>query len=75
MSLGMLFFVGWMIFMAVISVIFFIWGWESGQFKDIEEAKYRMLEDNEPQPWPDREKPQVNEEDSAHILQEKGGPV
>ncbi|KXS43696.1 MAG: Cytochrome oxidase maturation protein cbb3-type [Methanolobus sp. T82-4] len=23
---------------------FFIWGWKSGQFEDIEEAKYRMLE-------------------------------
>lgn len=26
----------------------FIWGLKSGQFRDIEAPKYRMLEDNEP---------------------------
>jgi nitrogen fixation-related uncharacterized protein len=31
-----------------------IWGWQHGQFKDIEEAKYRMLEDREPEAWSDR---------------------
>ena len=25
---------------------FFIWGWKSGQFKGIEEAKYQIFEDN-----------------------------
>jgi cbb3-type cytochrome oxidase maturation protein len=40
---------------AVIAVVLFIWGRRSGQFRDIEEAKYRMLEDREPAPWPGRE--------------------
>lgn len=31
----------------VIFVGLFIWGLKSGQFKNIEEPKYRMLEDNE----------------------------
>ena len=26
----------------------------AGQFHDIEEAKYRMLEEREPEPWPER---------------------
>jgi cbb3-type cytochrome oxidase maturation protein len=46
--------VGWMAFVAASAVLLFIWGWRSGQFRDIEEAKYRMLEDREPEPWPDR---------------------
>jgi hypothetical protein len=28
--------------------------WRSGQFKNIEEAKYRMLEEIEPEPWPEK---------------------
>jgi cbb3-type cytochrome oxidase maturation protein len=32
--------------MFVIFVGFFIWGIKSGQFKNIEEPKYRMLRDN-----------------------------
>jgi nitrogen fixation-related uncharacterized protein len=34
-------------------VALFIWGWRTGQFREIEEPKYRMLEDREPQPWPE----------------------
>jgi cbb3-type cytochrome oxidase maturation protein len=30
------------------------WGLKTHQFDDIEEAKYRMLEDREPQDWPGR---------------------
>ena len=30
----------------------FIWGIKTGQFKNVEEAKYKMLEDKEPEPWP-----------------------
>jgi cbb3-type cytochrome oxidase maturation protein len=33
---------------------FFLGGWRNGQFKDVEEAKYRMLNDPEPAPWPGR---------------------
>lgn len=54
MPLGLWVFVGWMAFVALTGVLFLIWGWKRGQFKDIEEAKYKMLEDKEPAPWPDR---------------------
>jgi nitrogen fixation-related uncharacterized protein len=53
MPLGMWIVVGWMGFVALTTVIMIVWGWRRGQFKDIEEAKYRMLEDREPEPWPD----------------------
>jgi len=55
MPLGMWVVVGWMALVSLTGVIFLIWGWRSGQFTDIEEAKYRMLEEREPAPWPGRE--------------------
>ena len=54
MPLGMWMVVGWMVFVVLTGIAFLIWGWKSGQFKNIEEAKYRMLEDREPEPWPQR---------------------
>jgi cbb3-type cytochrome oxidase maturation protein len=54
MPLGMWMVVGWMVFVMLTGIAFLVWGWKSGQFKDIEEAKYRMLEDREPEPWPQR---------------------
>ena len=53
MPFGMWVVVGWMAFVALTGVVMLIWGWKRGQFKDIEEAKYRMLEDREPEAWPD----------------------
>jgi cbb3-type cytochrome oxidase maturation protein len=58
MPLGMWVVVGWMVFVMLTGVVFLIWGWKSGQFKNIEEAKYRMLEDREPEPWPQRKRGQ-----------------
>jgi cbb3-type cytochrome oxidase maturation protein len=54
MPLGMWMLLVWMIFMACVGIAFALWGWRRGQFHDIEEPKYRMLEDREPEPWPDR---------------------
>ena len=54
MPLGLWVVVGWMIFVTLTGVAFLIWGWKRGQFKDIEEAKYRMLNDQEPEAWPER---------------------
>ncbi|MFL7795174.1 MAG: cbb3-type cytochrome oxidase assembly protein [Anaerolineae bacterium] len=54
MPLGMWVVVGWMAFVALTGVAFLVWGWRRGQFRDIEEAKYRMLEEREPEPWPGR---------------------
>lgn len=52
MPLGIWFLVAWMIFMAFLGIAFLLWGWRKGQFRDIEEPKYRMLEEKEPEPWP-----------------------
>jgi cbb3-type cytochrome oxidase maturation protein len=54
MPLGMWVVVGWMAFVALTGVIFLVWGWRRGQFRDVEEAKYRMLEEREPESWPER---------------------
>jgi nitrogen fixation-related uncharacterized protein len=52
MPIGMWVVVGWMAFVAITVIAFIIFAWKSGQFKDVEEAKYRMLEDKQPEPWP-----------------------
>jgi nitrogen fixation-related uncharacterized protein len=52
MPLGMWVVVGWMILVALTGVAFLVWGWKRGQFRNIEEAKYRMLEEREPEAWP-----------------------
>ena len=54
MPLGMWVVVGWMIFVPITVIALIIYAWKTGQFKDIEEAKYKMLEDKEPEPWPDQ---------------------
>lgn len=55
MPLGLWVVVGWMAFVILTGIVFLIWGYFNGQFKDIEEAKYKMLEDKEPQGWDDEE--------------------
>lgn len=52
MTLGIWLLVAWMIFMACVGIAFIVWGWRRGQFRNIEEAKYTMLEEREPEPWP-----------------------
>jgi hypothetical protein len=54
MPLGMWVVLGWMIFVPLTVITMIIYAWKTGQFKNIEEAKYKMLEDKEPEPWPDR---------------------
>ena len=44
--------VGWMGFVALTAIVLMVWGWCRGQFRDVEEAKYKMLRDREPEPWP-----------------------
>ncbi len=55
MQMGVWVFVGWMTFVALSALVFLLWAWRSGQFKNVEEAKYRMLEEREPEPWPGRQ--------------------
>ncbi len=53
MPLGLWLIVGWMLLVSLTGIFFLLSGWKSGQFDNIEEAKYKMLEDKEPEPWPD----------------------
>ena len=55
MPYGLWVVVGWMAFVMFTAVLFIFWGWRRGQFKNVEEAKYRMLEEKDPEPWPGRE--------------------
>jgi len=52
MTLGVWLIVMWMAFMVLVGGMLFVWGWLGGQFRDIEESKYRMLEDRDPAPGP-----------------------
>lgn len=54
MLLGLWIKVAWMLFVVVTTLGLLIWGWRRGQFRNVEEPKYRMLEDREPAPWPPR---------------------
>jgi nitrogen fixation-related uncharacterized protein len=54
MPLGLWVVAGWMLFVVVTGVVLLVYAWKSGQFKDVEEPKYRMLEDREPEDWPGR---------------------
>jgi nitrogen fixation-related uncharacterized protein len=54
MPLGLWVVVGWMVFVALTGVGFLVWGWRRGQFKNVEEPKYRMLDDLAPESWPDK---------------------
>ncbi|MCB2202661.1 hypothetical protein KQH56_01510 [bacterium] len=54
MPFGMWVVVAWMIFVPLVAIGLILNGWKTGQFKDVEEAKYKMLEDRDPEPWPGR---------------------
>jgi nitrogen fixation-related uncharacterized protein len=52
MALGAWVFLIWLAFVILTAIVLLIWGWRRNQFKNVEEAKYKMLEDKEPEPWP-----------------------
>jgi nitrogen fixation-related uncharacterized protein len=54
MALGLWVVVAWMVFVVITGIVLLIYAWHSGQFENVEEPKYRMLEDREPQDWPGR---------------------
>jgi hypothetical protein len=56
MPIGMILFIAWMALEVVVVIGTIVWGVEQGQWKNIEKAKYTMLEDHEPAPWPHRRK-------------------
>ncbi len=55
MVLGIVLFLAWTALEIVVIAASIAWGFENGQWKNIEEPKYRMLIDQELQPWPGRE--------------------
>lgn len=56
MPMGLWVVVGWMVFVGLSGLVLIAWGLRTHQFDDVEEPKYRMLEDHEPQDWPGRAK-------------------
>ncbi len=42
------------VFLLSVFLGFFIWGWRSGQFKNIEDAKYHVFQDNAKKEMPGR---------------------
>ncbi len=56
MAIGIIVLVAWMALEVVVVAASIAWGFENGQWKNIEEPKYRMLIDHELQPWPGRDK-------------------
>lgn len=55
MALGVIVLIAGMAVIVLIALAFLIWGIRNSQFKNVEEAKYTMMEDKEPQPWPHQE--------------------
>jgi nitrogen fixation-related uncharacterized protein len=52
MSLGTIVLFGSMVVVGLTGIGFLVFGITTGQFKNVEEAKYKMLEEKEPEPWP-----------------------
>ncbi|MEJ2413341.1 MAG: hypothetical protein P8Y34_10185 [Anaerolineales bacterium] len=52
MSLGAIVLFGSMVVVGLTGIGFLVFGITTGQFKNVEEAKYKMLEEKEPEPWP-----------------------
>ncbi len=59
MTLGILLFLVWTALEVLFIAATIRWGFETGQWKDIEEPKYRVLVDHELQGWPGRDKPKT----------------
>jgi cbb3-type cytochrome oxidase maturation protein len=54
MPFGLWVVVGWMALVALSGLALIAWGLRTHQFDDVEEPKYRMMEDREPEGWPGR---------------------
>ncbi|HEY5549465.1 MAG TPA: cbb3-type cytochrome oxidase assembly protein CcoS [Coriobacteriia bacterium] len=58
MLFGLWVVVGWMALVTLSGLALIAWGLKSHQFDDIEDSKYWMLEDHEPEAWPKRARPE-----------------
>ncbi len=54
MSPGLWLIALWSAGIIVAGLIWLVWSLDHGQFDDLEETKYTMLKDREPEPWPGR---------------------
>jgi len=71
MSPGVLLILLWSVGVIVVGLVWLVWGLETGQFDDLEETKYTMLKEKEPQDWPGRRpRPRVGRANRAR--QRKG---
>ncbi len=52
MTLGAVAFLLWLGFVFLVAIGLLIWGWRRGQFRNVEEAKYKAMEEKEPESWP-----------------------
>lgn len=52
MPSGLFILVAFSSFVIIVGIGLLVWGVRSGQFRNVEEAKFTMLEDREPEPWP-----------------------
>ena len=51
MPFGLWVVVAWTLFVMLTAIAFVAWAWSEGYLRDIEEPKYTMLEEREPEPW------------------------
>jgi len=52
MTFGAWVFLIWLGFVILTGIILLVWGWRRGQFVNVEEAKYAVLDEKTPEPWP-----------------------
>jgi hypothetical protein len=71
MALGIFVMLAWMALEVFLVLVSIGWGKQAGQWKDIEEPKYRMLLDLPMEDWPGREKPKDLPETNEPVANEK----
>ncbi|WP_162141307.1 cbb3-type cytochrome oxidase assembly protein [Paucidesulfovibrio longus] len=52
---GMWVLLGFSAFVISVGLVLLGWGLRSGQFRNVEQAKFEMLDDRDPAPWPTNE--------------------
>ncbi len=73
---GVVLFFAWSALEIVVVIAMIRWGYESHQWKDwrdMEEPKYRMMEDRPLQGWPEREKRAAKHEGPKSAVKACGG--
>jgi nitrogen fixation-related uncharacterized protein len=72
MTPGIWLLVLWSAGILVFLLVWLSWGLDHGQFDDLEETKYTMLQDREPEGWPGRKpRPMVGRNRRARAREEE----